>query len=500
MDPRKAEAAWLRGTVFKDEAIRPRPAPRQERVPAVIRAARSLANGAHQSWQSRESVFLKQGKLLAGYEDDYDGAVSVTCYYPTYQSLTDGQLRAYFSWRTRLRRGEVREAPLSFAFLYIYELINQIGVADPMDGYRRLEHFRDAYGPINGAIRSYLDRWLTHYVVYYGLDQGLLSGAPQVVRDRSVAVLEHIQERDAAEIMDAVRALSSWLGRSKFYAAYREDMDGVTVRVLRRMSAHYAARCKKSLVEQYFGCGGQRPAQLFDDAVFCDPLKRKDYQYALDEQCVYSCQNGFWSVWRRAVPPDSRGKLDALLKTIDSAMRQALDFRYPVKAALDTKWILRLIQEELQSLLAQKRAAEEKKVTIDYARLTGIRRDADITREKLIVEEEAEPPEAPPPEAPAPGEPEQLSLLAPPQTESAPAAPPAEPEVDALLSPPEYRLLQCLLYGGDTGWVQGEGYLLSVLADGVNEKLYDAFADNVLDETPQVVEDYIDDLKEMVRP
>ena len=68
------------------------------------------------------------------------------------------------------------------------------------------------------------------------------------------------------------------------------------------------------------------------------------------------------------------------------------------------------------------------------------------------------------------------------------------------LDPAEYRLLQCLLYGGDTGWVQEEGYLLSVLADGINEKLYDTFLDCVLDGTPQPVEDYIDGLKEMVRP
>lgn len=66
------------------------------------------------------------------------------------------------------------------------------------------------------------------------------------------------------------------------------------------------------------------------------------------------------------------------------------------------------------------------------------------------------------------------------------------------LSSTEVRLLRCLLYGGDTGWVQEEGHLLSVLVDGINEKLYDIFGDTVLEDG--VVEDYIDDLKEMVRP
>ncbi|MBD5133189.1 MAG: hypothetical protein HDT38_01765 [Clostridiales bacterium] len=497
MDPRKAAAEWLRGTVFREEAIRPRAAQAAERVPSVIRAARSLENGAHQRWQSREVVFMKQGKLLAGYEDDYDYRGSVTCYYPTYQSLTDRQLRGYFSWRTKLRHGDVRETSLSFAFLYIYELINQIGVVDPMDGYRRLVEFRDAYGPIDRGILSYLGQWLTDYVVYYGLDRALLAGDSQVVLGRSAAVLEHVQERDEATVVGAVRQVSKWLGRSKFYAAYRQDMDTVIVRVLRRASAHYAARCKKTMVEQYFGGLGRCPARPFESAVFCNPLKRKNYEYVVDEQYIYSCENGLWSVWKRAGSQSPSAKLDGLLKTVDSVMRQEWGYRHPVKAEVDTKWTLRLIQEEVLGLLAEKKAAEEKKVTIDYGQLTKIRQDAAITREKLIVDEEMDVPEEPTPQE---QEPEQFSLLAPPQEAPAPAAPSAGQEGDTPLSPPEYRLLQCLLYGGDTGWVQAEGHLLSVLVDGVNEKLYDTFLDCVLDDTPRLIEDYIDDLKEMVYP
>lgn len=495
MDPKKVSAEWFRTTVFKDESIRPRAPRPPERVPSVLRAARSLANGAHQSWQSREIVFLKQAKLLAGYEDDYDFRGSVACYYPTYQSLTDQQLRGYFSWRTRLRHGEVCQTSLSFAFLYIYELINQVGTIDPMDGYRKLEAFRDAYGQLDGGILPYLERWLPDYVVYYGLDQELLADSPLAVLDRCAAVLEQVREQDQESVICAVGQLSKWLGRSKFYATCWEDMDAVIVRVLRRVSDHYAVRCKKTMVEQYFGSYCWEPAQLFDAAVFCNPLKRRNYRYAAGGQCVYACNNGHWVVWKRAGSKNANGGLDALLKTIDSVMRQEYGYGHPVKAEQSAKWVLKIIQEEVQGLLARKKAAEEAKVVIDYAQLTKIRQDADITREKLIVDEEADLPEEP-----APREEEQLSLLAPPEAEQAPAPPPAAPVNDSPLDPAEYRLLQCLLYGGDTGWVQSEGLLLSVLADGVNEKLYDTFLDTVLDDTPHLIEDYIDDLKEMVHP
>ena len=73
-------------------------------------------------------------------------------YYPTYQSLTDPELRGYFSWRTKLRRGDVQKTSLSYAFLYIYELLNQIGVTDPVDGYQKLKNFQSVYGGLDGGI------------------------------------------------------------------------------------------------------------------------------------------------------------------------------------------------------------------------------------------------------------------------------------------------------------------------------------------------------------
>ena len=59
-----------------------------------------------------------------------------------------------------------------------------------------------------------------------------------------------------------------------------------------------------------------------------------------------------------------------------------------------------------------------------------------------------------------------------------------------------------ILYGGDLTWVQIEGLLLSVLVDSINDKLFDLFGDTVLlyDGEPEVIEDYAEQLKEMVKP
>lgn len=153
--------------------------------------------------------------------------------------------------------------------LYIYELLNQIGVADPMDGYRKLTEFRDAYGALDDGILPYLNQWLMDYVVYYNLDAGLLADNPRVRFNRSIAVLDSIRSRGDEEVIRVVKQLSpKWLERSKFYREYREDCDTVIVRVLRRMAEHYDARCKKTMVEQYVGSFTQSQVILFDSAVF----------------------------------------------------------------------------------------------------------------------------------------------------------------------------------------------------------------------------------------
>lgn len=430
--------------------------------------------------QSRESIFVKQGKLLAGYEDDYVYDRQVLRYFPTYQSLTNPELRGYFSWRTKLRRGNLQKTSLTYAFLYIYELLNQIGVADPVDGYRKLTEFRDAYGALDDGILPYLNLWLMDYVVYYNLDAGLLADDPQVRFNRGIAALDSIQSCGDEEVIRAVKQLSpKWLERSKFYREYREDCDTVIVRVLRRMSAHYNARCKKTMVEQYFGSFSQYRVILFDAAVFHERQVEGSRQYMVDENYIYRCRNGLWSVQKYNCLPHSNGKLGDVLKAIDGVMRECYGYGRPIQYKLDTKWILKIIWEEARNLLTEKKAAEEKKITIDYSRLARIRDAAAVTRDRLMVEEEAEE-EAPPVQTPAPAE---------------------EPE-DTPLTKDEYRLLQSLLYGRDYGWVRSSGLMLSVLVDGINDKLYDTFFDSVLlgDDPPELIEDYIADLKEMIHP
>lgn len=503
MDTRRSKivAEWLHNTVFTDEPINSAPAPKRiEQLPPAIRAARALENNARMG-ESWKSIFYKQAKLLAEYEDDYEYPCGTTRYYPTYQSLTDEELRGYFTWRTKLRHGHLCKTSRTFVFLYIYELLNQIGAADPEDGYNKLMRFWSEYGEIDGTVTEYLPRWTADYIIYYGMDAALFQATKGHEYDHCLSVLEQVGQREGAEIVQAVKTLAPrWLGRSRFYVDHTAEMDTVIVRVLRRMSEHYARRCKKTMTEQFFGGEGKVQIRLFENAVFCDPLKRREAEYVVDDQRVYRCEGGVWWIYEKHCRLRRGKKLNDLIKTIDSMMRAGTAYKSQIKPEVATRWVVRLIEEEIQAFLAEQKAAEERKVTIDFKQLNRIRKDAEITQEKLIVDEEAPEPER----SEETAAPQEKAAALPTAAVLPPPGVPGEteaPQTDApALNDAERRLLQCLLYGGALGWVQAEGHMLSVLVDGINEKFYDIIGDTVIDETPQLIDDYIEDLKEMVSP
>ena len=130
-------------------------------------------------------------------------------------------------------------------------------------------------------------------------------------------------------------------------------------------------------------------------------------------------------------------------------------------------------------------------VKIDMSLLGEIRRDAAETRDSLIVEEENVFPETE--TAPA-AEPEAEK---PESTQAAPAALPDTP-----LDPEEYFFLHALLYGEEWRSRLKERHIqLSMLADGINEKMMDLIGDTVIEfagDTPEIIEDYTEDLREMI--
>lgn len=476
--------------VYKDEPILHTAAQMKNYLPPEIRAMKKLAQSYDAYHHSDEWLFYEQGKMMEMYEDDFPNTVGFSRYYPTYRSMNNDQLRTYFTWRTKVRHGTVEKTDIAYALVYLYELLNQIGVPSPEEGFTMLRTFWETYRQLDAQIDSYMPPWLRDYVVYYGLDRSLLEDTDDLKFERILLTLLQPDSHSTHEIFSALVTFSTYhMEKSRFYQQYSEDMEQVVCNVFSALSSYYEKYRKKSFCESLFGQKVTCTYFMFRSAVFYLQDKQ-DREYAISPIHRYRCRNGIWTCEKYYGSCGKHKELGAILKTVDSMMREAYDFRYPMKPATEKKYLLNLIQKEIDQFLAEKKAHAAPKFEMDISKLQDIRREAAITRDKLIVDTEPEEPEYFPEPTP---EPVASPEILPEQTESAAG-------LDAI----EVEFLQCLLQGKPyDALLREHGVMLSVLVDSINEKLFDQFADTVIlfeGDVPELIEDYADELKGMITP
>ena len=485
--------------IYRDERIPPPPeGQRPQPVPKLIGAMRSLVTTSCDYWQSRAELFLKQARLMAEYEDDYVYHGVVNQYFPTYDSLSDAELRGYFTWRTAVRRGKIERRGMSYASLYVYELLHLISCVDAQDAYEKLHDFCAAYCALDPQMGRYIAEWEREFIVYYGLSPALLveseEGEARRRTDDAISTILDRAEHTAEEVMAAVCVLSSYrLERSKLYRAHTDDVNVLVLRVLDRVAEYYGKYRQVSAFADLIAVPQTIPVRLFASAVFQPSGTEQDRVYQMHPLRRYECVMGYWTLHSYERADGAAQRLGALLRGLDAALRAHYGIA-EIQPPKLKQWQAKIIREEIDAFVAEQRAAEARRVHLDFSQLARIRADADVTQERLVVEEEEL---SMPLLSPSQGKAATLPEIFPPAAEEVAAQPEmlSAAEGAAELTASELRLLRALLTDGDLAWVRAEGLMLSVLVDGLNEKLYEDFADTVIEgDPPTVVPDYLDEL------
>lgn len=464
--------------VYTDEPILITASQMKQYTPTKYREMREIARNRGYYFDADAKLFSEQAKFMEDFEDHFEYHGEFSRYYPTYQVMNDIQLRGYFSWRTDVRRGAVEKTSLSFAFVYIYELLNGIGVTSQEEGFHALREFWAAYRVHDARVDMYMKLWLKDYVIYYGLDRGLLKSFMDSQFDENLLTLLKPETHDRSEVFTALNIHSSYnLENSRFYKKYPDDVEAVVYRVFLLLSEYYNTRRKNNLCEKFFGKMLPRSYTMFQSAVVYLPKRHPDGTYEINEINRYICKNGLWSCeqffWHGGKSQD----IGTLTKNIDFFMRQAYHFKSTLKEAKSTKLFLETIHTAIRENEEEKKRNARPKIDIDLTKLQGIRKTSIETQNKLLVEDQAE------------------------ETADIPETAPRGNETD--LDDSAYRFLQCLLYHRPYEEVLREsGKMLSVLVDTVNESLMEAIGDTVLlmeGEKPELIEDYIDELKGIIK-
>ena len=479
-DEKLLNSRAFRDKVYSDEPILKRASQiKTPETPQKIKDMKAIAFTPEAYWKTSAWLFYNQGVFMQDFSDVYEYTTDFTKFFPTYRDLDNEQLRGYFSWRSYVRKGEYKPAPVPFIFMYTYEIINNIGVKSPESGLMILKELGKNY--TDDSFSKLLTRWIVDYCVYYQLDPQLISDSPDMIFDNALIKLIHAENSTDEELFHAIMELSSYpVEHSRFYIQYPEEFRNAAVRVFRASSVFFSEHRKNSLCDKLFGHMTEMNCRLFESTVFYDRNTTRNTDYSLNEIHSYTCRNGIWRCRKFYGNRSRSSQLGELMKMLDHLMRERYDFRYKLRPAEVSKSFSAIIKKELDLIDEEKMRHKAMNIEIDLSKLESIRSAADITRDKLIVEEEEE---------------------------VAPEIESAEPELpenntDSPLSVGETLFLKALLNGGDwASAAKNSGEMPSILADSINEKLFDLIGDTVIDmsnDTPELIEDYIDELQGFV--
>lgn len=425
-EARTHQSARFSNKIYADEPILKTGRQMQNFLPDQYRKMREISRwqddpkGGAGRWLSEAELFYRQGLLMADFEDDCPYNGTFKSYFPTYNAMSDRQLRGYFTWRAQVRRKKVEETSTSFAFLYLYELICGIGVDNPLDGFRKIKAFWESYRAYEPGIDRFARVWLQDYAVFHGLDPKLLSDSKTVLFDKALIELRRAardieplptpatpatKRRKSSEptlplppdeareerLMAAINALSTYnLGNSRINHAHHRDLRHVACAVYVRMARYYDTHRKSGIVASLFGEESAMPYTMFASAVFFAPERHKDCEYRLDPIHIYRCQNGFWECMRIHGSRQKSSKLGEMMRACDQRLRLALDPAHPLKEEKVPKYLAKIIDDEIVAWLSWDAAHQPVKIDIDLSQLGHIRNAAAQTREALLIDEERE--------------------------------------------------------------------------------------------------------------
>lgn len=563
-EARTHQSARFSNETYADEPILKTGRQMQNFLPDQYRKMREISRwqddpkGGAGRWLSEAELFYRQGLLMANFEDDCPYNGTFKSYFPTYNAMSDRQLRGYFTWRAQVRRGTVEETSTSFAFLYLYELICGIGVDNPLDGFNKIKAFWDVYRAFEPGIDRFARVWLQDYAVFHGLDPKLLRDSKTVMFDNALIELRRAardlvpapssqtpKRRKTSEptlplppdevreerLMAAINALSTYnLSSSRLDRSHHRDLRHVACAVYVRMVRYYDTHRKTGIVASLFGEETAMPYTMFASAVFFAPERHEDCEYRLDPIHIYRCQNGFWECMRIHGSRQKSSKLGEMMRACDQRLRLALDPAHPLKEEKVPKYLAKIIDDEIVAWLSWDAAHQPVKIDIDLSQLGHIRSAAAQTREALLIDEEREDGASAEAEAADSGQPEaepvadamveavaaaagqdesdeptisteQFGVVAPllAPTPAFAAATPADATNELVPAADAYlrALLEHNAVQAESAVVQSE-QSEDMLVDTINEALFDLVGDTVIEFSaagPQIIEDYEADVR-----
>ena len=401
------------------------------------------------------------------------------------------------------------------------------------DSLRKMEEFETGYidsGFGDKYLRDMLHRWMLEFAVLKGLAPDITrkyADSDILEKDAAVEILHYPEKFNAQEVFNALCVFGGKkTAESKLIQERGTEAITLFAAVWRLASVQYQEDGKKL----FQLCFGRRRAQdwhpLEYTLYYDNSKKRKSVAYELNPSRSYLFKEGAWYVVTYQSYYFNRKIIADFLHEIDRRLRLYLKIVHPLKERKEAAWAVPYIEAVIEADRKAKIEAARPKISIDFSGLDKIRKDALETQDSLLTKEETMgSPEAASkqtenskhtgtPEYAGDAIQDAASIPIPaaiPSTASMPSA--AAPSgsafgasgpsgvsvpLDDSLDGMQIQLLRMLLRGEPVQeLIAAQHGMPSVIADAINEALFDLIGDTVVEcdgKTITLVEDYRDNI------
>ena len=444
--------------------------------------------------RSDSELFYRQARFMEDFTDTYEGNANFNMYFPYYQNMGYDYLRTYFTWRTKVRNGDMEQTSLSYIFLYIYELLSGIGTENPTDGLSKLLLVWNTFSKEHPPIEKYLSKWFKDYFVFYELPDSFSDFIEEhkLQKYYSLTLLFDESVENKLELWNSISGYD--VTNSKFYKEDNEqlisDCFDMVLAAIQKFCTARNTRFEDLLI---YSVSRRSPWQPFKQALFQSRAKQTDREIKLSEFERYYCKHGEWTANLPIYYSSQKDFIGYIIKKTEACLRQEVKYKY--KLVADIRAGMKPFRELQRP--AAKRAELDKiiekavsdfyinlnriAVKVDHTNLARIRDEALETQEQLIVTEE------------------DVASVAGTCQENRPPDIPDTPvtlsfadgwkALKTALTDIELKALSLALQEGADikAFADENGIMLEVLADSINEKAADLIGDSLLELDDEII-------------
>lgn len=479
----------------------------------------------------RNWIFIQQAKFMVDVEDDYSQVISPVFFYSwNYDSLRVPELRTYFTWRSKIRKGEYPKIFSGYLLIYFAELINLIGADSVLDAYSKLKKILEVYWNDIEEVyfRQILVIALKDFMVNYAIPVSYNDILPRLLSTTDWETYQariKIVQGDYRGLLTYLDKQASYkVKKSKFYeSTYGYFIEEAIPTVFEHLSRYFAEHNAdfKALVLGKMHTISDYP--LFRQLPYVE--QRENYENKIDFSPIeqYTFQKKICNKKMFMESPNLRVVVGIILKMVEIRIREKTNYKRKLtltlkdlgKISVQRKVLLPLVEddafietivkavdlfldEKMKQLKEEALIKRRQSVVIDKDSFQNIRESTVRIQEKILTEEEKTDTSIQLEPSSSPSTLESASSLIPEQDSE------LEMGMDILvdhLTSFEKKILNNIINGASRNEletiVKEEAQLLEVVLEDINLKALDYIGDNLIEDLGDQVNIYEDYWKEL---